>query len=193
MMTSRIALAAAAASLLACVVRAGPPPEPPYQPITIQYGRIETVEAVERPSQAPAGAFVGGLLGLMLSGPSAAEKLVGMAAGAAGGAMVTAAAENASQTFAYGVRFLDGRAVRVIAEPLPLRPGDCVAVETGQWVNLRPVSPALCESAPRPDPLADKAQADAARCHAAKEELLRAQGREAVGAAVRKVRVLCGE
>jgi hypothetical protein len=191
MTPSRIAFLAALAPLAGCVAVHEVPPEP--YPFRVDYGRVETVEVVARPSNAPAGAMVGGILGLILSGPSAAEKVVGMAAGATAGGVLTAAAEQSSPARAYGVRFPDGRLQRIYAEPLDLREGDCVAVESGRFVNVRRVSSAHCEPGPTPPPYPAKGERDAQACAAAKEELLRAQGREAVDVAVRKVRVLCGD
>ncbi|WP_242344474.1 hypothetical protein [Anaeromyxobacter terrae] len=184
-----------ALALLACATTPpGPPPEP-YTAIAVEHGTITAVERVARPSNAPAGAMVGGLIGLVASGHHPAEKLAGMIAGAFIGGAVTAASESALPSWIHTVTLLDGRAVQVVTEQADLRPGDCVQVETGRFTNLRRVSGALCEPAP-PEPddaaLAQRAQEDAGRCSAAKEELLRARTREEVDVAVRKVRVLCG-
>jgi hypothetical protein len=199
-MTPRSGLSLSAPLLLAltaagCATSPPAPPPEPHAAIVIDHGRILAVEPVARPSHVPAGAMVGGLIGLIASGHHPAEKLAGMIAGAFVGGAVTAAAESALPAWMYTVGLLDGRTVRVVTEQSDLRPGDCVAVETERFTNLRRVSGALCEPAP-PEPdvpaLAQRAQEDAARCTAAKEELLRAQSTEEVDVAVRKVRVLCG-
>ena len=199
-MTPRSRLTLSAPLLLALALAGcatappGPPPEP-YTAIAIEHGRILEVEPVARPSNVPAGAMVGGLIGLIASGHHPGDKLAGMIAGAFVGGAVTAAAESALPAWMYTVGLLDGRTVRVVTEQPDLRRGDCVAVETDQFTNLRRVSGALCEPTP-PEPdvpaLAQRAQEDAARCSAAKEELLRARSRDEVDVAVRKVRVLCG-
>lgn len=192
-----LAAALAVASAGCATAPPGPPPEP-YTAIAIEYGRIAAVERVARPSNAPAGALLGGLIGLVASGGHhhhPADQLAAMIAGAFVGGAVTAAAESAMPGWMYTVGLLDGRTVRVVTEQPDLRPGDCVAVETAQFTNLRRVSGALCEPPP-PEPddaaVARTAQEDAARCSAAKEELLRARTAEEVDVAVRKVRVLCG-
>jgi outer membrane lipoprotein SlyB len=200
-MTPRSRLTLSAPLLLALALAGcatappGPPPEPSYTAIAIEHGRILEVEPVARPSNVPAGAMVGGLIGLIASGHHPGDKLAGMIAGAFVGGAVTAAAESALPAWMYTVGLLDGRTVRVVTEQPDLRRGDCVAVETDQFTNLRRVSGALCEPTP-PEPdvpaLAQRAQEDAARCSAAKEELLRARSRDEVDVAVRKVRVLCG-
>jgi len=184
----------AAAVALAGCAGAPPPPGPdPYAPLTIEHGRITYVELAQRPSNAPAGAVFGGILGLLLSGPGAGEKLAGLAVGATAGGVLTAASEGPTQGWVFSIQFPDGRLARVMTEQGDLRVGDCVAVESGRWVNLRRVSGALCEPAPPPpDVWEQRAREDASRCQAAKDELVRAQGREQVDAAVRKVRVLCG-
>lgn len=185
----RLALLAALAPLAACVAVQ----TPDAAPFRIDYGTVESVEAVPQPSNVPGGAVVGGVLGLLLSGPSAAEKLVGVAVGATAGGVVGAAADeaNANAARAYVVRFADGRAQRIYAEPLALRPGDCVAVESGRYVNVRRVSPAYCQPGPLPAPSPAMSEDEARQCAAAKDELVHAQGREAVDLATRKVRLLC--
>jgi len=186
-------VAAVALPLAGCVTTVPPPGPDPYAPLAIEHGRITGVEPAQRPSSAPAGAVFGGILGLLLSGPSAGEKLAGMAVGATAGGVLTAASEGPTQGWVFTVQFPDGRLVRVMTEQADLRVGDCVAVETGRWVNLRRVSGAFCDAAPLPpDGWEQRARDDAARCQAAKDELVGAQGREQVDAAVRKVRVLCG-
>ena len=189
---ARAALALLAASVAGCAsAPPGRPPPEPYAPVAIEHGRITHAEWTQRPSSAPAGAAFGGLLGLLFSGPSPGERVLGVAAGATAGGVLTAAAEGTTQGWVFTVELAAGRQVRVLTEQADLRVGDCVAVETGRYVNLRRVSGALCDG-PAPAGWADRAQEDAARCEAAKEELLRAQGKEAVDAAVRKARVLCG-
>jgi outer membrane lipoprotein SlyB len=200
-MTSRprLAIASLVAELAFSSGCAHPPEGPPPEPyVTIEHGRVVEAEHVARPSNAPAGALVGGLIGLLATGGHhhhPADALAGLIAGAFVGGALTAAAESALPAWMYTVTLLDGRTVRVVTEQPDLRPGDCVAVETARFTNLRRVSGALCEPAP-PEPydpaLARSAQEDAARCSAAKEELLRARDAAEVDVAVRKVRVLCG-
>ena len=184
----RAALLAALAPLAACVAVQPAPEEAPFR---IDYGRVASVEVVPRPSQAPAGAVVGGVLGLLLSGPSAAEKLVGVVTGATAGGVIGAAADQANPARAYVIQLADGREQRVYAEPLGLREGDCVAVESGRYVNVRRVSPAYCQPGPLPEPSPAMSEDQARQCAAAKDELVHAQGREAVDLATRKVRLLC--
>jgi hypothetical protein len=210
-----LVLAAAAAG---CVVEHRVPPA--TRPVAVEHGRVVGAELVQRPSAAQQGAVVGGLLGFMLSGRSAPEKILGTFWGAAAGSAI--AEENAGprQAWSYAVQFRDGRTARVMTERPDLRQGDCVAVESARYVNLRRVSDAFCEAPPpayRPpadsappdaaapaaaapdaapppprDPtIEERVQADASRCEEAKDELARSRGREETEAAVRKVRVFC--
>ena len=195
-MTRRARLCAALFVVSACATTPPPSPPAPYEPITIEHGRVVDAVLVRRPSAAPAGALVGGMFGLLASGHSPAEKLIGLMFGAAAGGALTAAAEGPLEGWTYTVQLEGARMVSVLTDQPGLRPGDCVAVETGRFVNLRRVSGALCERAPAPDggeepAFAAREQESAAQCHAAKEELLRARTREEVDVAVRKVRVLC--
>ena len=183
------------ALIAGCVVAPPRPPPEPYMAIAVEHGRITQVEVVRRPSSAPAGAMVGGLLGLILSGEHPGQKLAGMIGGAVAGGALTAAAEGPRQGWTYTVQLLDGRSERILTEQSDLRVGDCVAVETGGFTNLRRVSQAWCEPPPRAvdeERLEAEAQESAAQCQAAKKELLGARTKEDVDIAVRKVRVLCG-
>lgn len=185
------------------------------RPIAVEHGRVVGAELVQRPSAAQQGAVVGGLLGFILSGRSAPEKIFGTFWGAAAGSAIAESNEGPRQAWAYTVQFGDGRTQRVLTERPDLRQGDCVAVELARYVNVRRVSDALCEPSPAADlrppadsapPTADSApppppppdatieervQADASRCEGAKDELARAKGREETEAAIRKVRVFC--
>lgn len=188
-----------ASSGAGCVVQHRVPP--PYgPPISVEHGRVTGAELVQRPSAAPEGAVVGGLLGFLFSGGSAPEKLFGTFAGAAVGSAVAESNAGPRQGWIYTVQFRDGRSLRVMTERPDLRQGDCVAVESARYVNLRRVSEALCEPPPAvPDPargraqgqIDERVQADASRCEAAKEELTRAKSREETEIAVRRVRVFC--
>jgi hypothetical protein len=181
-----------------CIVQHRIPP--PYAPVSVEHGRVTGAELVQRPSAAPEGAVVGGLLGFLFSGGSAPEKLFGTFAGAAVGSAVAESNAGPRQGWIYTVQFLDGRSLRVMTERPDLRQGDCVAVESARYVNLRRVSDALCEPPPAaPGPaegkvqgqIDERVQADASRCEAAKEELTRAKSREETEIAVRRVRVFC--
>ncbi len=205
---------AALAGTAGCVVEQRVPTH--GRPVDVAHGRVVRAELVERPSAAQEGAVVGGLLGFMLSGRSAPEKILGTIWGAAAGSAVAEQNAGPRQAWAYTVQLLDGRTQRVLTERPDLREGDCVAVESARYVNLRRVSDALCEpprappppvssappepqrppdaapSPPAADPsIEEKVQAEASSCEAAKEQLEKSKSREETEAALRKVHVFC--
>jgi hypothetical protein len=117
------------------------------RPVAVEHGRVVAAELLQRPSAAQQGAVVGGLLGFFLSGRSAPEKIFGTFWGAAAGSAIAEANEGPRQAWGYTVQFRDGRMQRVLTERPDLRPGDCVAVESARYVNLRRVSDAFCAPA----------------------------------------------
>lgn len=194
---SRTLIVAVALAPLAvgCVVAE---PVPTHgRPIAVEHGRIVATEVVQRPSTAAQeGAMVGGFLGFLLSGRSLPEKVFGTFWGAAAGSAVAEANAGPRQGFVYTVRYGDGRTQRVLTERPDLRDGDCVAVESARYVNLRRVPDALCEpppaaAAPAEPVIEERVQAQAARCEEAKDDLTRAKSKEETEIAVRKVRVFC--
>ncbi len=191
-----VLVAALAVAAAGCVVHPAPPPGPIAQ-VAVRHGRIVGAELVQRPSTAAQeGAVVGGFLGFLFSGGSLPEKVLGTAFGAAAGSVVAEANAGPQQAWVYTVRFLDGGTQRVMTERPDLRQGDCVAVESARYVNLRRVADAFCEpppaaAAPAEPAIEEQAHAEASSCEAAKEELTRAKSREETEIAIRKVRVFC--
>lgn len=131
-----------AVAVSGCVVERRLPPQ--GRPVAVEHGRVVRAELLERHSAAQQGAVVGGLLGFMLSGRSAPEKIFGTFWGAAAGSAVAEANAGPRQAWGYTVQFRDGRTQRVLTERPDLRQGDCVAVESARYVNLRRVSDAFC-------------------------------------------------
>jgi outer membrane lipoprotein SlyB len=163
------------------------------QSASIRFGTVTNVEQVQLQSDAPAGALVGGTLGLVASGGgrNAPRNAI---LGAAAGAAVTSVAQGNRTGIAYTVRMLDGSMVRIITDQTEIRVGDCVAIErVGQTNNIRRESAAYCARDNQAAVAAVEAdtQAAAARCEAAKEELVAAATPEAVDVASRKVALLC--
>jgi outer membrane lipoprotein SlyB len=193
---ARLLLAAALAPLATgCMVHHAVPPS--GRPISVEHGRIVGAELVQRPSDAAQeGAIVGGFLGFLLSGRSLPEKIFGAWLGAAAGSAVAESNAVARQGWVYTVRYRDGRTQRVMTERPDLRQGECVAVESARYVNLRRVADALCEpppaaAAPAEPSIQQQSQAEASSCEAAKDELTKAKTREETEVAIRKVRVFC--
>lgn len=193
---ARILLALVAAAPLAsgCVVHHGMPP--PGRAIAVAHGRVVGAELVQRRPVSDEGAVVGGFLGFLLSGRSLPEKILGTMVGAAAGSAVAESNAGPRQAWVYTVQFPDGRSQRVMTERPDLRQGDCVAVESARYVNLRRVADALCEpppaaAAPAEPKIEERVQAEASSCEAAKDELTKAKTKEETEVAIRKVRVFC--
>jgi hypothetical protein len=163
------------------------------QGTTVQFGTVRRVEQVSLQSDAAAGALVGGTIGLMASrsGRSAPRNAL---MGAAAGGVATAAAQGNRTGFSYTVEMNDGSTVRIISDQREIRPGDCVAIErVGQTSNIRREPSAFCarENAQAVQAVQSDVEAAAARCEAAKEELVMATTPEAVDLASRKINLLC--
>ena len=163
------------------------------QRTTVQFGTVSNVQQVNLQSDVPAGALIGGTIGLMTSGGGRHAPRNAIL-GAAVGAGATAAVQGNRTGIAYTVAMLDGSTIRIISDQSEIRVGDCVAIErVGETNNIRRVPSAYCASqnqaavrSVQPD-----WEAAAARCEAAKEELVAATTPEAVDTASRKVSLLC--
>jgi len=163
------------------------------QRTTIQFGTVTAVDTVRLQSDAAAGALVGGTIGLVASGGSRTAPRNAIL-GAAAGAAVTTVAQGDRTGIAYTVRMLDGSVIRIITNQTEIRVGDCVAIErAGETNNIRREHPAYCERANQPAVAAvqQDTEAAAARCEAAKDELVNASTPEAVDTASRKITLLC--
>lgn len=160
--------------------------------IRIQYGEITGVSRVTMPSAAPAGAIVGGFTGLILSsGSSPGRRAAAGVGGAAIGGLAVSALERDRRSYRYQIRFNSGSETSYITENGFLQVGDCVAVERGEYANMRRVSDALCESPPVLRQVVNKRATEASQCHDAKDEVLRATTDQEIDQATRKVRILC--
>lgn len=169
----------------------------------VQYGRITNVQAttVNDSSASTIGTLVGGGIGLATgSGQSGSNRALRGIGGAAAGRGVGNLAGR-SQAFEYTV-LVGATTVRVVSDQAGKRIGDCVAVEQGQFANIRLVADSRCappraataapaKAAPPPAPAADVQQATA--CEQAKEQVLAATTDEQFNVAERRMRLLCGE
>ena len=170
----------------------------------VQYGRITNVQTVtEVDSRArTVGTLVGGGIGLATgSGQSGSNRALRTVGGAAAGRGVGTLAGR-SQAFEYTVLVGGTSTVRIVSDQAGKRVGDCVAVEQGQFANIRLVPDSRCNPPPRqtqaaapqpaPEPVAaDVAQATA--CDQAKEQVLAATTDAEFDLAERRMRLLCGE
>ena len=119
----------------------------------VQYGRITNVTAttVDNATAQNVGTVVGGTVGLVSgSGQSGSNRALRTVGGAAAGRGVGTLTTR-SQAFEYTVLIGGTSTIRIISDQAGKRVGDCVAVEQGQFANIRLVSDARCAPpAPRP-------------------------------------------
>jgi hypothetical protein len=148
------------------------------------------------------GTLVGGGIGLATgSGQSGSNRALRGIGGAAAGRGVGSLAGR-SQAFEYTV-LVDGTStVRVVSDQAGKRVGDCVAVEQGQFANIRLVPDSRCapraqatpaKAAPAPAKAAPADVQQASACEQAKEQVLAATTDEQFNVAERRMRLLCGE
>ncbi len=168
----------------------------------VQYGRITNAVAttVNNQTAQTVGTLVGGGVGLASgSGQSGSNRALRTLGGAAAGRGISNLATR-SQAFEYTVLIDGTTTVRIVSEQAGKRVGDCVAIEQGQFSNIRLVPDSRCNPAPRPAapapapapaPAADVEAATA--CDQAKQQLLAAETDEAFSLAERRMRLLCGE
>lgn len=190
-----VALAAAAALGISEVA---------WAQVRVQYGRITDVQAttVTDNTARNIGTLVGGGIGLATgSGQSASNRALRGVAGAAAGRGVGTVASR-SQAFEYTVLVNGMTTVRIVSDQAGKRIGDCVAVEQGQFANIRLVPDSRCvpraqpataakAAPPPPPPESDMQQAGA--CEQAKQQVLAAATDEEFDLAERRMRLLCGE
>ncbi len=114
--------------------------------VRVQYGRVTNVQTttVNNSTSQNVGTVVGGGIGLVSgSGQSGSNRALRGITGAAAGRGVGTLAGR-SQAFEYTV-LVDGMTtVRVVSDQAGKRVGDCVAVEQGQFANIRLVPESRC-------------------------------------------------
>lgn len=168
------------------------------QSLTVQYGKVTGAQEVDLKSGAvPAGALVGGALGLAsASGKSSGRKVTNTLVGAVAGGGIAAAARGSTKGMLYQVDAGSGVTIQVVTDQREVRPGDCVAVEkAGETANIRRVSSAYCDNANQAavKAVAPEARKDAEECLAAKQQLVNATTAEQADLAARKVKLLCDD
>jgi len=174
----------------------------------VQYGRITAVTptTVADSTARNVGTLVGGGIGLATGGgQSASNRALRTVGGAAAGRTVGNMASR-SQAFEYTVLIGGSHTIRIVSDQAGKRVGDCVAIEQGQFNNIRLVPDSRCTPPPAPRPVAPApapapapppplpADVEAASaCDQAKQQVLAAETDEAFDLAERRMRLLCGE
>lgn len=168
------------------------------QSVSIQYGKITGVREVDLKSGAvPAGALVGGGLGLASAGgKSSGKKARNAILGAAAGSAIAGASQGTQKGMMYQVEVGAGSMIQVVSDQREIRSGDCVAVEkAGDTANIRRVSSSYCEKGNdvAVKAVAEEARKDAEECAAAKQQLVDAATAQAADLAGRKIALLCND
>ena len=165
----------------------------------VQYGRVTKVVAttVTDTTAQNVGTIIGGGIGLATgSGQSGSNRALRTIGGAAAGRGIGHLAGR-SQSFEYTVLINGGSTVRIISDQAGKSVGDCVAIEQGQFSNIRLVSDDRCAPTRTAQPTGTAAAAAdvqaANACDQAKQQALNAETDEAFALAERRIRLLCGE
>jgi outer membrane lipoprotein SlyB len=167
----------------------------------VQYGRITAVQptTVTDSTARNVGTVIGGGVGLATgSGQGSSNRALRTAVGATAGRNVGNMATR-SQAFEYTVLVGGTRTITIVSDQAGKRVGDCVAIEQGQFANIRLVPDARCAPPPRPAapaPAAAPEPADvqaATACEQAKQQVPDATIDEDFNLAERRMRLLCGE
>lgn len=186
-----LALAALAAIEPVLAQRAG-------QSVSVQYGIVTGAQDVELKSGAvPAGAVVGGTIGLISASDKRSSKKVRNAViGSAAGAALGRPGRGPRNGVVYSVQTGNAGMVEVVSDQREIRIGDCVAVEqVRDTANVRRVTPAYCDAANEQAVAAveEVAHAEAEQCRQAKRLLVEAETQEAVELASLKIKLLCAD
>lgn len=164
--------------------------------VGVSCGTIASVTPVTvSPTGEVAGSVMGGLLGLALTaGHSGGSMLLAGAGGALAGGLLGHALQGSDRADQFVIQRADGSTLEVSTEQRDLEVGDCVAIEQGRHTNLRRIAAQYCQPAtglPADSRVALEGQHDAQVCHEAKEDLLQAQGDQAIKAGAARVQALC--
>jgi hypothetical protein len=168
------------------------------QSVTVQYGKVASVRDVDLNSGAvPAGALVGGTLGIMSgSGKSSSKKARNAIVGAAAGSAIAGAGQGSQKGALYQIDVGAGGVVQVVSDQREIRTGDCVAVEkAGDTANVRRVSESYCQKGNEKavSAVADVSQKEAEECASVKQQLVDSATPQDADLATRKIALLCND
>ncbi len=185
--------------LVACIVVPAPvQAQRAGQSVSVQYGVVRGGREVDLKSGAvPAGAVVGGSLGLLSAkGKSSSKKARNAIIGGIAGSAIASGAQGSTRGMLYEVDLGSAGLIQVVTDQREIRSGDCVAVEkAGDTANLRRVTSAYCkpENTAAVSAVASESREEAEECLAAKQQMVDATTVEAVQLARTKIELLCND
>lgn len=159
----------------------------------VDFGIVRDARDVTLDSNVPAGAVVGGTLGLM-SGRSSGNQARNAILGAGAGAAIAGVSQGDRRGMSYTVDMLNGATTTIVTDQREIHTGDCVAIErVRSTANIRRVTPSYCDrtNAQAVTSIEDHVQHEATECEAAKQQLVDADSKEATELAARKIELLC--
>jgi len=164
------------------------------QSISVQHGIVVKSERVDiSENKAPAGAAVGGTIGLMTGGSSGYKRRRNAAIGVAAGGLLGAAGSTQQMGMMYTVETASGL-TKVVTDQTEIHMGDCVVVEmANNRANVRRVNREVCDPAAAEvvKELEQEFQEEAAECAAARAELAAAKTDPEFDRALMKIDILC--
>ena len=195
-MKKPVVLAMAVAIAMTELVSAPSPAEAQKkgQSAKVQFGVVVKSERVNlSENKAPAGALVGGTIGMATGGSSGYKRRRNAAIGVAAGGILGAAGSTQQMGMMYTVESAGGM-IKVVTDQTEIHIGDCVAVEeTPQGANVRRVNREVCdpEAAAVVADLQEEFIEEAEECAMARKELAAAKTDAEFDRALMKVDILC--
>ena len=161
---------------------------------SVDYGRVTAVQpapANTSSSGSNTGAIVGGMVGMASGrGQRGGNRALRTVGGATVGSAIGRSGGTPRPANFYTVRLAGGSNVRVLSDQGDIRVQDCVAVERGEFNNIRRVGSVFCETTTAAAFGDHRREAD--ECLAARRALTNATGAEFERAVVR-VRAVCDD
>ena len=195
-MKKSIAIAAVVASVFVELILAPAPAEAQKkgQSVSVQHGIVVKSERVDlSENKAPAGAAMGGTIGLITGRSSGYKRRRNAAIGAAAGGLLGAAGSTNQMGMMYTIETAGG-VTKVVTDQTEIHMGDCVVVEmANDRANVRRVNQEVCDPAAAEvvKELEEEFQEEAAECASARAELAAAKTDAEFDRALMKIDILC--
>ena len=195
-MKKSVVIAAVVAFVVAELILAPAPAEAQKkgQSVSVQHGIVVKSERVDlSENKAPAGAAMGGTIGLITGRSSGYKRRRNAAIGAAAGGLLGAAGSTNQMGMMYTIETAGG-VTKVVTDQTEIHMGDCVVVEmANDRANVRRVNQEVCDPAAAEvvKELEEEFVEEAAECAAARAELAAAKTDAEFDRALMKIDILC--